>query len=132
MGLTNLDTSKAKQTCLLGLEIFVHLVSVVAIDVGFGHQWESNTMVHLAKGGNGLIVPRFLTVKLVAREAENNKAFILILVVEALEAFVLGGESAFGSNVHDQHNLSLELFEIVLFVAGEFGFEVVQLGHFPG
>ena len=64
MGFTNLDASKAKQTCLLGLEIFVHLVRVVAIDVGFGHQWESNAMVHLAKGGNGLIVPWFLTVKL--------------------------------------------------------------------
>jgi len=34
-----------------------------------------------------------------------------------------------GSDVHDQDDLSLELREIVLLVAGEFGLEVVELGH---
>ena len=64
MGPTNLDAGKAEQTCLLGLEIFVHLVTVVTVDVGLGHQWESNAMVTFAKGGNASIILRLLTGKL--------------------------------------------------------------------
>lgn len=64
MGPTNLDTGKAEQTRLLGLEIFVHLVSIIAVDVGLGRQWEGNTMVKFTKGGDAGIVLRFLTGKL--------------------------------------------------------------------
>ena len=37
--------------------------------------------------------------------------------------------SPLGSDVHDQDDLSLELVEIVLLVAGELGLEVVEPGH---
>ena len=37
-----------------------------------------------------------------------------------------------GSDVHDQDDISLELLEIVLLVAREFGLEVVEFGHFLG
>jgi len=38
--------------------------------------------------------------------------------------------SPLGSDVHNQDDLSLELLKIVLLVAGEFGLEVVKLGHY--
>ena len=37
--------------------------------------------------------------------------------------------SPLGSDIHDQNYLSLELLEIVLLVAREFGLEVVEFGH---
>lgn len=64
MDRTNLDAGETEQTGLLGLEVFVHLVSVVAIDVGFGHQRECDTMVKLAEGGDTGVILRFLAAKL--------------------------------------------------------------------
>lgn len=40
--------------------------------------------------------------------------------------------SPLGSDIHDQDDLSLELLEIVLLVAREFGLEVVEFGHCSG
>lgn len=94
MDRTNLDTSEAEQTRLLGLEVIVYLVSVISIDVRLGHQREGNAVVTLAKGGDAGIIFRFLTAKLryryyqtnladggkkylVGWEAKNNKALVL-------------------------------------------------------
>jgi len=72
MDRTDFDTSEAKQTRLLGLEVIVYLISVVTIDVRLGHQREGNTVVTLAKGGDAGIILRFLTTKLRSRYYQTN------------------------------------------------------------
>ena len=74
MARTNLDTSEAEQTRLLRLEVFIHLVRVVSIDVRLDHQREGDTMVALAEGGNTGIILRFLTTKLRSRYYRANPA----------------------------------------------------------
>lgn len=74
MARTNLDTSEAEQTRLLGLEIFIHLVGVVSVDVRLDHQREGNTVIALAEGGNAGIILRFLTAELRSRYYRANPA----------------------------------------------------------
>lgn len=86
---------------------------------------------------------------LVAGEAENDKAFLLVLVVQALETLVLGRETAaqhgetgmqskteryvpFRRDVHNEDDLALELLEIIGLAVGQLGFELVKLGHGNG
>lgn len=88
---------------------------------------------------------------LVAGEADDDKVLVLVLVVQGLEAFILGCEAAIaqtykfqedrkltnrkgqdvplGCDVHDQDHFPLELCEIILGAVGQLGFEVVEGRH---
>ena len=50
--------------------------------------------------------------ELVAGEADNHQALVLVLLIEGLQAFVLGRKTAFGSGVGNQEHFPLVLGEI--------------------
>jgi len=62
--MTNLDSGKAHQTRLLVLEPMEDGVRVVAVHVGFLHEWEAHTMVELAERRDSGVVTGFLTSEL--------------------------------------------------------------------
>ena len=66
-------------------------------------------MINLAKALDLLLTSRLLPAKLVAREAEDDEALVLVLLVELLEAGVLRGEAAFGGGVDDEGHFAFEL-----------------------
>ena len=51
------------------------------------------TKVFRAEGNNLFVRPRFLPTELVAREAQNDETLVFVLLVEGLQAFVLGREA---------------------------------------
>jgi hypothetical protein len=67
----------------------IDLVRVVTVDVTFLHQWECDTMVNLAEGGNLLVCAWLLATELIRRETKNHHATVGVLLVERLETFVL-------------------------------------------
>jgi hypothetical protein len=86
---------------------------------------------------------RSLVAHLIARKAEENKVFILILIVELLQALVLRCKSTWkrmrlqimhagfdlpcGSSIHYQNEFSFELREVVNFLfSRQLSFEVVE------
>lgn len=97
---------------------------------------------------NLLIGPWLLSSELIGGEAENNEAFVLVLIVQALQASVLRSETteedrggvreAFGassaayqplrSGVHDENHLVFELGEVVILtlVGGPLKLDVSQ------
>jgi len=56
----------------LGLEVFVHLISVVTVDVRLGHQWKGNTVIALAEGSDAAVILWLLTSKLRSRYLRTN------------------------------------------------------------
>jgi hypothetical protein len=50
---------------------------------------------------------RFLRAKLVARTTNNGESLVLVFLIERLQAFVLRGETTFGSNVDNESNLDV-------------------------
>lgn len=52
--------------------MFVHLVGVVAVDVGLCHQRECDTVVKLAEGGDAGVIPWLLASKLRSRYHQAN------------------------------------------------------------
>ena len=99
---TYLDTSEAQNASLLALEPLVDLVRVVAVHVRLLHQRERHAVVALAERrdlvvGAGLLPAELAHTQdsagagrwtrrahLVAREAEDDKVLVLVLVVELL------------------------------------------------
>lgn len=96
------------------------------------------TKVSRAEGSDLLVRPRFLPTELVAREAQNDKTLVFVLLVEGLQAFVLGCEAAgemdqsvtlaykgscapLRSYVDDKDSLAFQLRKEVLVAIGEFG-----------
>lgn len=74
----------------------------------------------------------YLTTELVAWETEDNKAAVLVVLVELLEAIVLLGKSALGGDVDDENDLVLKVGHgdlLVALVHGLEGEEVGNLGH---
>jgi hypothetical protein len=59
---------------------------------GYGCGWL--TKVLRAEGGNLFVRPRFLPTELVAREAQNDESLVFVLLVQGLQALVLGCETA--------------------------------------
>ena len=86
-------------------------------------------MVQTAELGNLLIGAGLLVRKLVARETDDYKTLVLILLVEGLEAVVLGSETALGGGVDNQEDLALVLAEIHLGALVVQGLEVIDRGH---
>lgn len=91
---THLDAGEAEDAGLLALEPLVDLVRGVAVDVGLGHEGEGDAVVELAELRDLLVVLGLLPAELVAREAEDDEALLLVLVVQRLQALVLRREPA--------------------------------------
>jgi len=67
--------------------------------------------------------------ELVAGEADHHQTLVLVLLVQGLEAVVLGSETALGSGVDNQEDLAFKLLEVHLDALVVQGFEVVDLCH---
>lgn len=106
-----LDASEAQQTGLLLLEVDVDGVGVVTVDVDLLENGEGDAVVELAEGGDLVSGSGLLATKLVAGEADDGESLILVLLVDLLEALVLGSEAALGGDVHNEHDLALQLLE---------------------
>ena len=73
-----------------------------------------------------LVVAGRLVGKLVAGEVENFKALVVVLLIQILQALVLGREAAAGGGVDNQNNLSLESGEVEVLPFSCFYFVIVK------
>lgn len=106
-----LDASEAQQTGLLLLEVDVDGIGVVAVDIDLLEHREGDAVVELAEGRNVVGRTGLLAAKLVAGEADDGESLVLVLLVQLLETLVLGSEATLGGDVHDEHDLALQLLE---------------------
>ena len=107
-------------------------MGIVAIDLDLGHQGEGHTVVDAAELGYLGIGTGLLMSELVAREADDHQALVLILLIQSLQAIILRSESAFGSGINYHENLALVLSEIHLYPFVVKGLEIINLCHiFP-
>lgn len=66
-------------------------------------------IVELAEALDLVVSAFLLTSELVAREAEDHQALLLVLLVQFLKAFVLRSEAARRGGIHDENDLAAEL-----------------------
>ena len=83
-----------------------------AIDLDLFKQREGDAVVELAGGDHGLVGYGLLVGELVTGESQHDQVFVLILLVEPLQAFELRGEPAFCRGIDDENYFS--------FICGEF------------
>ena len=70
----------------------------------------------------------YLSSKLVAREADDDKATVLVLGIELLKTSVLGSEAALGGDVDDEDDLVLKGLHANLLLLLVVGLEVEKVG----
>ena len=70
-----------------------------------GHECGWPTKVFCAERSNLFVRPRFLSTELVAREAQNVETLVFVLLVEGLQAVILGCEAAGGGGSGCWRNL---------------------------
>lgn len=99
----------AHQSRLLALDVLPQRVGIVAVNLRLAEDGEGNAVVDLAELLDLIVGRGLLATELVAGEAEDNKlAWVrgFDLLVEVLEAAVLGGEAALGGGVDDEEDLA--------------------------
>src|SRR5205823_15076889 len=87
----------------------VERVTVLAIDVDLVEERELDLEVDVAEVRDLFVRARLLAAELVAREAEDDEAAVLVRLVQVLETGVLRREAALRRRVHDEGGLPLEL-----------------------
>lgn len=70
----------------------------------------------------------YLSSKLVAGEADDDKAAVLVLGIELLKTGVLGGEAALGGDVDDEDDLVLKSLHADLLMLLVLRLEVEKVG----
>ena len=106
------DSVGEEATCLR-FEILEYRICFTAVHLNLVHDGEGDTIVELA-GGFGITArARFLTSKLIAREAQYHQPLVFVLLVELFEFGKLRGESAFAGCVDDEQHLAFVLRERV-------------------
>ena len=106
-------------------------MGVVAVDVDLGEHREGHAVVDLAELADLLLGAGLLAAELVAREAEHDEALVVQVLVERLEALVLGGEAAGARRVDDEDDLAGVVGEVALLAGQGRGGEVGECGHVP-
>lgn len=109
-----LDALEAHEAGFLLLEPLVEGRGAVAVDVDLLHDGEADAIVNLAEVLNVVVGAGLLSAKLVAGEAKDDKVVRVRLgelLVEVLEAGVLGGETALGGRVDDEDDLALVVLQ---------------------
>ena len=87
-------------------------------------------LMNLFAGEEYLLVAAGLLVgELIAREADDDKSLILILLIKSLQAIILGGETALGCGIDNHQNLAVELREVHFCALVAQGFVIVNLCH---
>ena len=86
----------------------------VAVHVDLGHHRKCHTVVQLAELGDLVVAAGVLVGELVAREADDGQAPVLVLGVQFLEPGELRGEPALARGVDHDQNLAAIITEIDL------------------
>ena len=102
------DSVGEEATCLR-FEILEYRICLAAVHLDFLHDGKSNTIVELASRFCITARARFLTSKLIAREAQYHQPLVFVLLVELFEFGKLGGESAFAGCIDNEQHLSFVL-----------------------
>lgn len=113
----------------MALEVGPDRVGVGTVDINLLENGEGDSVIELAEGLNLILCARLLVGKLVAGEAEDDETLVGILLVELLEALVLGGEAALGGDVDNEDYLAFELGKIVGHGGLVEGLEFIEFGH---
>lgn len=127
-----LDAFEAQHAGLLVLEVLVHGVRVVAVDVHLFHDGERHAVVELAELADLLVRAALLVAELVAGEPDDLEALVVVALVELLELLVLRREAALGRDVDDEHHLAFQLLEGEGLAGAVEGCEVVEFAHGAG
>ena len=101
----------AEQPAFFVFQELVKWVRVVAVDLNFRKQREIDAVIHIAERLDFVVVAGLLVAELIAREAENFEAAVVVSGVELLQSLVLRGEAALAGGVDDEQDLA--------FVGGE-------------
>jgi hypothetical protein len=80
-------------------------VTIVAVDFDLLVQRKADAVVDRAELLDLLGRPRFLLEELVAGEPEHRESAVAVLVVQALQTFVLRREATLRRHVHDECDL---------------------------
>ena len=114
-----LDHLQAHQTRLLLLHPLKHGCGIRAVDIDLAKNGEADTIVDLAEFLDLVVGAGILGAELVAGEAEDGEVVAVLgfqFLVEFLQTFELGSETAFRGRVNDENDLAFEVGEGV-FVA---------------
>lgn len=95
----------AFERCLF-LEVSVERALCFTVDVNLVEQREGDIVVQRAEALNLLVGAWLLAQELVAGEAKNLQALILVLLIKGFKAFVLWGQTAFASHIDDEQHLA--------------------------
>src|SRR5690606_14257487 len=106
LGEVPLDGPGAEDPRGLGLEVLEEGMGVVAVDLELGEEGKTDPVIELAELADFVVAPRVLLAELVAGEAEDTQAPVLVLPVQGLETLELGGKAAFAGGVDDQQHLA--------------------------
>ena len=104
------DSVGEEATCLR-LEILENGICFTTIHLNLVHDGEGDTIVELASRFCITARARFLTSKLIAREAQYHQPLVFVLLVELFEFGKLGGESAFAGCIDNEKHLAFVLRE---------------------
>ena len=97
---------------LLGFQVVIQRQGVLAVDVRLLHLLVGRLVVQGAERVDFLIRSRCLPAELVARDVQNLKALVVVVIVPLGQFGILRRESATGRRVHNQDNLSLVVREV--------------------
>ena len=86
---------------------FVKRDRILTVDIDLGELWEGNAVTAGAERINLLIAAGCLLAELVAGKIQNLETCIMVCVVDLLQLSILRCETASGSGVDNQKNLSL-------------------------
>ena len=99
------DRFGAQQARGFIFEMLIQRMGIGPIHVNFGKHRKGNVIVGLAKIQNFFVASWVLTAELVAGKSQHFKSLLVKLFVELFQPLKLGGESAFGSGIHDEQHV---------------------------
>src|SRR5579864_4059668 len=104
-------------------------MTIRAIDLELGTQWESHLVSALAEGGNLGLASRLLARELVAGKADDREALGRELAMQRLESAILRREAAAARHVHRQRHLAAQRAEQVVRAIDLSDRDVVETAH---
>jgi len=104
--------ARAQQAAGLALQPREYGMGVLAVDVDLGGDWESHPVVHLAELLDSRVVAWLLMHELIARKSEDDQTLGSELLVDLLQALVLGREPALARGIDNEKWLAAVLGHI--------------------